>query len=255
MVATIKIGKTLVGANQPCYVIWDMPPDMPMHRRGESRTPPLPPGIDAITVPIPTDIHINNPFGTRQDLYLRKFSYDDKNLAFIPIIHDIPGADFAKMLDPAALEIPASKVTDSKLIDCVARMGLPVLIDMGLATMKEAKEAMRIIDEASNQSVVLLYSRPSLEQGLNLKAIGTLRRSFSRPAGWVSHEINGCWPPVLATMLGAAVVQHPPFPEFGRMMKYIRMRGFPESENENPYTNQDIEGDGKLGPPTVTEND
>jgi len=97
----------------------------------------------------------------------------------------LPYVDFYKI---ASYEL----LWDDLLIRC-ARTGKPVVISTGMATLDEAKNAVRVLRNAGCENITVLhcvsgYPAPSNE--CNLGAIDTLRREVNSPVGWSDHSVS-----------------------------------------------------------------
>ncbi|MEW6072270.1 MAG: N-acetylneuraminate synthase family protein [Planctomycetota bacterium] len=75
----------------------------------------------------------------------------------------------------------------------VAARGRPVVLSTGMATLDEVAEAVDAIVAAGCDDLTLLHcvsTYPTPVAQANLRAIGTLREAFGRPAGWSDHTVD-----------------------------------------------------------------
>ena len=78
-----------------------------------------------------------------------------------------------------------------------------------MADLAEVSAAVDTVRSTGNDQLILLhcvvnYPPPFAE--LNMRAIATMREAFGVPVGWVIHT-PGMLAPIVATMLGAAVIE------------------------------------------------
>jgi N-acetylneuraminate synthase len=81
----------------------------------------------------------------------------------------------------------------SDLLVAVARIGKPVVLSTGMATLEEVRGAVETLREAGCRELTLLHcvsSYPTRIEECNLAAIETLRRNFGCPAGWSDHTVE-----------------------------------------------------------------
>ena len=133
----------------------------------------------------------------------------DLNLGLVLSVYDIEGADFASEIGACALKIASTNVVHAPLIRHCARLGLPLIIDTGKATLAEAQRAVSWAMDAGLRELVVEYSPPAPPAPLerhNLQILPDLRKLFGLPVGLSDHH-HGEEMLYAATALGARVLE------------------------------------------------
>lgn len=120
---------------------------------------------------------------------------------------DVPSVDVLEQLDVVAHKIASASVTDTELLDRVARTGKPVILSTGMSTLEEIDRAVEIL---GTERLVLLHATstyPMPPEEANLRTIATLRDRYRGvPIGYSGHE-RGLQISFAAVALGARVVE------------------------------------------------
>ena len=142
--------------------------------------------------------------------YEKIFSYCNKiDLPFIVSVYDYEGADFAKALGAIGLKVASSNIVHAPLIEYISKLGLPVIIDTGKASLEEICRAYQWAKNAGSEKIVIEYSPPAPPASLdlhNLKMIQTMGKMFSCPIGLSDHH-SGSEVIYAAIALGAKVIE------------------------------------------------
>ena len=119
---------------------------------------------------------------------------------------DTDSVDFLEDFDVPFYKVASASVTDSALLWKLRNTGRPVILSTGMSTPSEINAAMSILD--SNETVLLhcTSTYPTLGDEINLRMIQTLKRQWTVPIGFSSHEV-GIAASVAAVALGACVVE------------------------------------------------
>ena len=144
------------------------------------------------------------------DAYAELFQYCQRcGLHLVLSVYDFEGADFAREMGAVALKIASSNVTHQPLIEHVASLGLPVLLDTGHATLEEIARAVNWLHDAGCTEMILQHSPPGPPhppEQHNLRFMTTLADAFSCLAG-LSDHFAGAEMLYAATVMGAAVLE------------------------------------------------
>lgn len=235
--ATVSIGKRLVGAGQPPYLIAEIGSnhngDLDLcHRLVEAAHKA---GADAVKFQSWSSTSL---VGRAE--YERNTSYSDKKRHFgtleemvdayqmTPAMHeDVSrqcadlGIDFlstpfapeeVEML--AKLDVPAYKIASMDvnhpvLLRSVAATGKPVLLSTGMATLGEVGRAVDTLRAASSGPIVLLHCvsiYPPDPDDVNLRNIPMLEAAFGLPVGFSDHTL-GTAAAFAAVALGACLIE------------------------------------------------
>jgi N-acetylneuraminate synthase len=134
---------------------------------------------------------------------------DEMDMHLFSSPFDETAVDFLEEMDVPAYKIASFEIVDIPLIQRIARIGKPIIMSTGMATLTEIGEAVQAIRNEGNEQIALLkctsaYPAPADE--MNLKTIPHLAEAFSVPVGLSDHTL-GIAVPVTAVALGAAIVE------------------------------------------------
>ena len=133
----------------------------------------------------------------------------ENNVEFMSTPFDEDSVDFLEQLDVPAYKVASGDLTNTPLLEYIAKLGKPMLISTGASTLEEIHIAYETVARYQEQICLLHCTSgyPTDYEHLNLKGIETLRREFPEAViGYSGHD-NGILAPVLAYMLGASVVE------------------------------------------------
>ena len=132
-----------------------------------------------------------------------------RGILFLSSPFDEPSADLLERLGVPAFKVPSGELTNLPFLALLARMGRPLLISTGMASMVEVADAVDAVADAGDPPVALFHcvsSYPAVPADANLRAIPTLRRAFDVPVGWSDHT-SGIEIPLAAVAIGADLVE------------------------------------------------
>jgi N-acetylneuraminate synthase len=160
----------------------------------------------------------------------------DLGIEFLSTPFDEQSAEFlAGDIGVGRMKIPSGEITNGPLILTVARLGLPIILSTGMATLEEIEEALGIIAfglaapkgetpsrdafhaayEAAEargalaRQVTLLHCTteyPAPIEDIHLRAMDVMRERFALPVGYSDHTA-GIAISLAAAARGAAVVE------------------------------------------------
>lgn len=134
---------------------------------------------------------------------------EDRGILFMSSPFDEESADLLAGLDVSVFKVPSGEITNLPFLAHVARKGKPIIVSTGMAYLSEVEAAVRAIQEAGNQHLVLLHcvsNYPADPADVNLRAMQTMSAAFSVPVGYSDHT-PGIEVPLAAVALGACVVE------------------------------------------------
>ncbi len=147
-------------------------------------------------------------FGWDQYVELKEEAHRCK-VAFMCTPFDVTSVDFLEKLDIDGYKIASGDITNTHLLEYVARKGRPVFVSTGASTMDEIRSAYKCI-KLHNDQICLLHavsSYPANYNDLNLRFIEVLRHEFPDVIiGYSGHD-SGILAGVVAYMLGATVLE------------------------------------------------
>jgi N-acetylneuraminate synthase/sialic acid synthase len=122
---------------------------------------------------------------------------------------DFESVDFLEELEITSYKSASADITNTPLLEYMAKKGKPMFVSTGAASIDEIHIAYNAISKY-NSNVCLLHCTagyPTEYHNINLKVIETLKREFPNLIiGYSGHD-NGVLAPVIAYMLGATVIE------------------------------------------------
>lgn len=170
------------------------------------------------------------------DLHYELASYcDKKNIVFLSTAFDSISLNFlVSEINLPILKIPSGEITNGPFLLEHGRVGRPIILSTGMATLGEVEKALGILafglmekknspsdhafaaafqsgegQELLRKNVTLLHCTtdyPAEEDEINLLAIKTLSDSFGLSVGYSDHS-RGIFIPPLAVAAGATVIE------------------------------------------------
>lgn len=132
-----------------------------------------------------------------------------RGIAFLSTPFDERSADILAKLDVPAFKVATYEIVHIPLLRHLARLGRPVLMSTGMATVGEIEEAIDAVRREGNDQIGLFHcpiGYPVQPENVNLAVIDTLRQSFGVPVGLSDHTL-GIAVPVAAVARGATLIE------------------------------------------------
>ncbi len=229
--AEVKIGSTLVGDGQPCFVI----AEIGINHNGsieiakqlidvaaaakcnavkfQKRTP-------EVCVPVEQrDKMRDTPWGYISYMeYRKKVEFDraayqqidryckEKQIQWFVSCWDEESVDFMEKFDTPCYKIASACLTDDGLLRHTRGTGRPIILSTGMSSLNQIDHAVQVL---GRPNLVLLHAcsaYPAFYEELNLRVIPSLRQQFCVPVGYSGHE-TGIPSTVAAVVIGACVVE------------------------------------------------
>jgi pseudaminic acid synthase len=133
----------------------------------------------------------------------------DLGISLFSTPFDPTSVDFLEGMDVPAYKIASFELNDLPLIHQVAKLGKPVILSTGMATLEEIDAAVNCIRETGNLQIALLKctsAYPAIPDEMNLRTIPDMSERFNVPIGVSDHTL-GIAIPVVAVALGACIVE------------------------------------------------
>ena len=135
-----------------------------------------------------------------------------QGIIFLSTPFDKEAADVLDAAGAPAFKVASYEMTDDIFLRYIAQKGKPIILSTGMATLEEVAHAVRVIQIAGNNQIVLLHCvsiyPPKDFADLNLRAITTLRDAFKLPVGYSDHsDPLFIAAPIVALTLGACVLE------------------------------------------------
>ncbi len=236
MKSQFEIDGRPVGVGQPCYVIAEAGVnhncDLELGYRLIERAATA--GADAIKFQNYTASKIatrvaprywfepQDPAGTQWDTFDKLDKLSDRDFeSLLGRARQLGLTAFSTPFDEDAVEllaslaVPAFKIASADLtchplLGKAARVGKPMILSTGTATLAEVEEALEVCAGAGNHEVVLLHCTlkyPCPPEGINLRMMEHLMRAFPGvPVGLSDHSL-GISVPQAAVALGACMIE------------------------------------------------
>jgi N-acetylneuraminate synthase len=166
--------------------------------------------------------------------YELKAHAKSKGIEFLSTAFDLDSLDFLAGMDMPFFKVPSGELTNGPLLWRFARLGKPLVVSTGMATLSEVEQALAVIAHAFNaegepadlEEVWEGWTRPQWRRSLqgrvtllhctsqyptpmaevNLLAMDTLAKAFGLPVGYSDHT-EGILIPVAAVARGAVIVE------------------------------------------------
>lgn len=117
--------------------------------------------------------------------------------------------DLLQRLDVPFFKIASMDVNHPDLIAYIAQYQKPILLSTGMASLDEIEKAVRVIEKAGNNQIVLLHCvsiYPPAVETIHLQNLKMLANTFGYPVGFSDHT-TGTTVPIAATAIGAVVIE------------------------------------------------
>ena len=147
-------------------------------------------------------------FGRDEYIEIKKFA-EEKEVEFIVTAFDFKSVDFLEELGISSYKTASGDVTNTPLLTYIAKLGKPMFVSTGAASLEEVRTAYETILKHNDQLCILHCTAgyPTEYEDLNLNVIQTLKKEFPEAIiGYSGHD-NGILASVIAYMLGARVVE------------------------------------------------
>lgn len=145
-----------------------------------------------------------------RDEYAELIAYAKQiGITFFSTAFDFPSADFLADLDMPAYKIASGDITNIPLLRYIAKLGKPMIVSTGGASMADVQRAYDTIMPLNPQLSILQCTSgypPAFEE-LNLKVIETFRAAFPDIVIGLSSHDSGIAMALAGYMLGARIVE------------------------------------------------
>jgi N,N'-diacetyllegionaminate synthase len=136
--------------------------------------------------------------------------YSEKNgLDFISTPYDIDSAKFLNEIGIKLFKTASADLVDLPLQNYIANTGKPSLISVGMASLGEIEDVVKIYKKAENHDLIFLHcvsNYPCSDDSLNLRVLKTINQAFQYPIGYSDHSI-GSIAAIMSIVLGARVIE------------------------------------------------
>ncbi len=134
-----------------------------------------------------------------------------RNIGFFSTSFDIESTDLLVKLGQNQYKIPSGEISNLPYLRHIGRLGKPVILSTGMATLGDIEAAIDVLEQAgtSRANLTILhctteYPTPMAE--VNLRAMQSLHRAFGVAVGYSDHT-QGVEVAIAAVALGATVIE------------------------------------------------
>jgi N-acetylneuraminate synthase/sialic acid synthase len=146
--------------------------------------------------------------GPEQYLELKKFA-EELGLTLFSTPFDIPSANLLESLDMPLYKIASGDLTNTPLLEHVAKFQKPMIVSTGGGTIEDVKRAYHAIMSINPRLCLMQCTAayPSEPEDMNLRVIETYRERFPDAVIGLSDHQNGISMALVAYVLGARMVE------------------------------------------------
>ena len=121
----------------------------------------------------------------------------------------IRAVNFLESFNVPLYKISSFEITDYKLIKYIASKKKPIIISTGMASLREIKQAIKIINQFHNKIIILhcVSGYPTKLKDTNLNKIKILKKNFKDHLIGVSDHTNGLVSSIAAIPLGVVAIE------------------------------------------------
>jgi N,N'-diacetyllegionaminate synthase len=130
-------------------------------------------------------------------------------IGFMATAFDVEMVEALLALGMDRIKIASGELTNAPSLERFARLGKPVLLSTGMATLDEVGQAVDLLRANGAADITLLQCTslyPAPPAALNLRAMQTMARHFGLPVGFSDHSPSD-HAAVAAVALGADVIE------------------------------------------------
>lgn len=132
-----------------------------------------------------------------------------RGIAFMSTPYNVEDAELLGRLGAPALKLASIHMAEPMFLRQVARLGRPMVVSTGMATLAEVDAGVRAIRDTGNDRFVVLQcttNYPSRVADANLRAMATMRAALDVPVGYSDHTQTDT-AVIAAVALGACVIE------------------------------------------------
>jgi len=145
------------------------------------------------------------------DFRFLKEKCKEYKIGFLSTAFDIPSIDFIDSLNPDYFKIPSGEILNKPYIQHLASKGRKIILSTGMATLKEIKWAVQLLENegVKKNDISILHCNteyPTPMKDVNLLAMLTIGKALKTNIGYSDHTL-GIEIPIAAIALGAKIIE------------------------------------------------
>lgn len=134
-----------------------------------------------------------------------------RGIGFLSTGFDTESVDYLVSVGVGVLKIPSGELTNLPYLRHIGRLGKPVIVSTGMATLGEVGEAIEALELAGmrRSGITVLHCTteyPTAMCDVNLRAMLTMRDAFGIAVGYSDHTL-GIEVPIAAVAMGATLIE------------------------------------------------
>lgn len=225
----VKIGKRLIGENEPCLII----AEAGINHNGDMRKARMLIDVAAecgaevikfqthipereMLTDLTTADYLGEPLfdllkrvelSRKQHVVLKEYAAE-KGILFLSTPFSKEAVELLEELGIEAYKIGSGELTNFPLLEYVAKKGKPMIVSTGMSMLEEIEETVNFIGKF-NKNLILLHctsTYPTRYEDVNLRVIDILRKRFNLPVGISDHSV-GIYTALAGVALGACVIE------------------------------------------------
>tara|TARA_R110001583_G_scaffold82491_1_gene218776 strand:- start:13854 stop:14909 length:1056 start_codon:yes stop_codon:yes gene_type:complete len=165
-------------------------------------------------------LEVTDPGESQFDMLKKlELTYDDyikiieecnkQQITFLSTPYNEEDSNFLNDLGVSAFKIASGQIVELAFLKHVAKLGKPMILSSGMATLAEVYEAVMTIREAGNEQIAILQcttNYPSKNEDANIRAMISMGKSLDLLYGYSDHieENHACY---AAVALGAKIIE------------------------------------------------
>jgi N,N'-diacetyllegionaminate synthase len=147
-----------------------------------------------------------------RDSHVKLMTYcDEKGVEFLSSPFDHNSIDMLAELKLKRFKVPSGEITNLPYLRHIGKYGKPIILSTGMSTLKEIEAALKVLETSGipRDKITVLHCNteyPTPMEDVNLKAMLTIRDTFSIQVGYSDHTL-GVEVPIAAVAIGATVIE------------------------------------------------
>jgi len=132
------------------------------------------------------------------------------NIEFLSTAFSFEAATYLKKIGMKAFKVASSDMSTLPYLEHIAKYRRPIILSTGASDLDEVKNAVRVIEEAGNDKIIILHCTlcyPTKDEDANLNILATLRKAFPWYPIGISDHTMGSQSSIIAAAMGAEVIE------------------------------------------------
>lgn len=122
---------------------------------------------------------------------IKKYA-EEKGLLFFSTPFDEDSVAFLKSINVPLFKVASFDIVNKKLLDAIAKTGIPSIVSRGMGNKIEIDEAIKIFKENNAEYAILhcISAYPAPKEAVNLNAINSLKNFYNCIVGYSDHTLD-----------------------------------------------------------------